>query len=531
MADDYVEIPGSFRPAPPNATLIGDVADGERIEISVYLIEREADPLANAKPLTAAAAADRAAFKTHEAVGSERAVLHANDVKAVTEFARNAGLSVEKNEPARRLLKLVGTAAALQAAFRTKLQYYSDGGMPFRARQGSLYAPASLVEVITAVLGFDTRDIADTKLSRPIDPHALAGGPPNQIARLYGAPTTPQSGGGQCIALIELGGGFRDSDNVLAFQAMHLPLPTVVPISVSGGHNEPGVDPDADSEVALDIQVAGAVAPGARIAVYFAPNTTQGFVDAITRAVHDARNRPSVISISWGSAEARWTDQSRRAMEAALRDAARLGVTVFAASGDNLATDSVVDGRAHVDYPASSAYVVGCGGTRLEASGVAISNERVWNENGGGTGGGVSDVFALPPYQTGAGIPKSVNNGHIGRGVPDVAGDAAPSSGYRIVVAGNAGLIGGTSAVAPLWAGLFALINEVCGQPAGMPHPLFYGNPGVFRDIVDGNNKDGGIGYSAGNGWDACTGLGSPDGAKLLQLFRTASGQQPSATV
>jgi kumamolisin len=532
MVDDYVAIPGSFRAAPQDAMLIGDVADGERIEISIYLKEREADPLVDAKPLKAAEAAGRSApFATRDQLRAGRIERHAEDINAVAAFADKAGLSLEKQQPERRLVKLAGTAAALQAAFRTKLYNYADGGAPFRVRTGWLYVPPQMAEVVDAVLGFDTRRAAHAKLARPVDAHAVTGRPPNQIARLYGAPSTPRMGAGQCIALIELGGGYRDSDNELAFRAMQLTRPTVVPVSVSGGHNRPGPDPHADGEVALDIQVAGAVAPGATIAVYFAPNTSQGFVDAITRAVHDAHNRPSVISISWGSAEANWNAQALRAMEAALRDAARLGVTVFAASGDNLATDRITDGLAHVDYPASSPYVVGCGGTRLATQGVTITGETVWHEREGGTGvgtgGGISEVFDPPPYQANAGVPRSVNNGVIGRGVPDVAGDADPGSGYQIVVGGAAGLIGGTSAVAPLWAGLFALINEACGRLAGMPHPLLYGNAAASRDIIEGDNRNSGIGYDARQGWDACTGLGSPDGAKLLQLFRQASGSAP----
>lgn len=462
---------------------------------------------------------------TRDQLRSERCDLYASDVTRLAAFAHTAGLAIEKQQPERRLVKLAGSVAALQAAFRFKLYYYSAGGAPFRVRTGWLYAPADIVALIDAVLGFDSRPAARPKLSRPLDPHALTGGPPNQIGRLYGAPATARMGGGQCIALIELGGGYRDTDNQLAFKAMQLSPPTLVPVSVSGGRNRPGVEPDADAEVGLDIQVAGAVAPGATIAVYFTPNTTQGFVDAITRAVHDQQNRPSIISISWGSAEAHWSQQGLKAMEAALRDAARLGVTVFAASGDNLATDRVGDGLAHVDYPGSSPYVVGCGGTRLAFDGAGISAETVWNASGRGTGGGISEVFELPPYQTGAQVPRSVNNGHCGRGVPDVAGAADPASGYRIVIGGAAGLIGGTSAVAPLWAGLFALLNEACGTLAGMPHALLYGNPGVCRDVVDGDNKDSGIGYAAGPGWDACTGLGSPDGARLLRLFRQAAAQ------
>src|SRR5262249_28229736 len=398
-------------------------------------------------------------------------------------------------------------------------------------RSGSLSAPADVVNSIEAVLGLDTRPIAKPKLQPHVDPHTIAGHLPNEVANLYAFPATTRQGAGQCIALIELGGGFRDSDNQKAFEAMKLKTPTVTAISVSGGLNQPGKDPNADGEVALDIQVAGGAAPGAAIAVYFAPNTVQGFVDAITRAVHDQQNHPSIISISWGSPETNWTGQGLAAMTSAFRDAARLNVTVLAAAGDNLATDGLNDGRAHVDFPASSPYVLACGGTVIDTASGNISREKVWNHAGSGTGGGISDVFELPGYQSKAKVPTSVNDGKIRRGVPDLAGDADPSSGYRVVVGGIGGTIGGTSAVAPLFAGLFALINEACGRPAGFSQPLLYGNVTVFRQITEGDNKDGGIGYAATPGWNACTGLGVPHGGKLLSVYKQATGSPLSAAV
>ena len=261
---------------------------------------------------------------------------------------------------------------------------------------------------------------------------------------------------------------------------MGLTPPKVTAVPVSGGANTPGKDTDADGEVALDIQVSGAGAPGAALAVYFAANTDQGFVDAISQAAHDETNKPSVLSISWGSAESEWTQQSITAMTSAFQDAADLGVSVFAASGDGLAPDGVTDGKAHVDFPASSPLVVGCGGTHIKASAEKITDESVWNSDGGGTGGGISDLFDVPTYQDGVTLPASVNGGRKGRGVPDVAGDADPNSGYRVVVDGQAQVIGGTSAVAPLWAGLFALINQASGRPSGQPHATLYANPTPF---------------------------------------------------
>jgi kumamolisin len=257
--------------------------------------------------------------------------------------------------------------------------------------------------------------------------------------------------------------------------------------------------------------------------VYFAPNSEQGFVDAILAAVHDDVRKPSVISISWGAPESDWTDQGLAAMDQAFEAAAALGVTVCCAAGDAGAHDQnpdngTPDGRAHADFPASSPHVLGCGGTRITVSGGAITSETVWNDDpsSSATGGGVSDVFALPSWQTDAGVPPSINpGGHVGRGVPDVAGNASPATGYRVRVDYMTYTIGGTSAVSPLWAGLIALLNQKLPQHVGWLNPLLYGplvGTGAMRDITSGDNG----GYTARPGWDACTGWGVPDGKKLL---------------
>jgi kumamolisin len=256
--------------------------------------------------------------------------------------------------------------------------------------------------------------------------------------------------------------------------------------------------------------------------VYFAPNTDQGFVDAITTAVHDTTNNPSVISISWGAAEAQWTEQAMDAMDAAFADAALLGVTVCCAAGDHGSADGMNDGRAYADFPSASVHVLGCGGTHLEADDARIALENVWNSGDGwATGGGVSEHFALPTWQEAANVPPSVNpGGSVGRGVPDVAGNADSSTGYRIHLNGQDAVFGGTSAVAPLWAALTAILNERLGGRVGMLNPVLYTSPAAtqgFQDIVEGKNEVGTTpGYEAVVGWDACTGLGSPNGEGLL---------------
>jgi kumamolisin len=263
--------------------------------------------------------------------------------------------------------------------------------------------------------------------------------------------------------------------------------------------------------------VAGSIAPEATIAVYFAPNTDRGFIDAVTTAVHDTDHRPSVVSISWGSAENTWTEQAMTQMEQAFVAAAAMGVSVTVAAGDNGSSDGAADGLQHADFPASAPHALGCGGTRLNIVATAIAAEAVWNDGPGqgASGGGVSDVFPVPDYQLHASIPPSANpGGHVGRGVPDVCGDADPDTGYTVRVDGETIPIGGTSAVAPLWAALIALLNEGLGKPVGFLHPYLYAEGrNELRDIVSGSNGA----YSVGPGWDPCTGLGSPDGAALLK--------------
>ncbi|MFL6604792.1 MAG: protease pro-enzyme activation domain-containing protein [Steroidobacteraceae bacterium] len=507
VSRSYTDFAPSHKAAPdPACKRIGDVPPHERFEVSIYLKRRDIER--------------GAAMKSPDPradLASRRSVQHADDFKLVQEFAKEHGLSVVAAEPAKRLIKLGGTAAQFEAAFRTKLAHYHDGKRTFRGRSGALKLPVDLHPIVESVLGLDSRPAAQPRLVFQPAAAVSESFTPNNVARLYAFPTAV-TGKGQCIALIELGGGFTPADTATAFRAMGLSPPTVVAVSVDGGQNTPTPDDGADGEVALDIQVAGGAAPGARLAIYFAPNTDAGFVDAITAAVHDRTNRPTVVSISWGSAEANWTEQALQTMNTAFQDASSVNVSVFAASGDNLSADGVDDGRAHVDFPASSPWAIGCGGTSISVSGNTITGETVWNDGTSGGGGGISDVFDAPSFQENASLPPSVNDGKTRRGVPDVAANAAPGTGYRVVVNGHTEVVGGTSAVAPLWAGLTALINEGAPAPVGFFLPALYANSTLLRQITQGDNIPSGstVGYQAGPGWNACTGLGVPNGESLF---------------
>jgi kumamolisin len=464
-----------------------------------------------------------------------------NAVKLVRVFAKEFGLAVAPDTPGpeRRTVKLTGTVAAMQKAFGVTLLHKTHEGTTYRVREGSITLPAELVGPVEAVLGLDNRPQAKphfriageagdltAKTAQAggfAKPHASVSTTsytPIQVGQLYQFPAGATATG-QTIGIIELGGGYKTADLTTYFKSLGQKAPKVTTVSVDGGKNSPTNANSADGEVMLDIEVAAAVAPGANIVVYFTPNTDQGFIDAIATAVHDTTNKPSVISISWGGAESTWTTQSLNALDAACQSAAALGITITVAAGDNGSTDGVTDGANHVDFPASSPHVLACGGTTLEATGSCISSEVVWNEltnNEGATGGGVSNFFPLPAWQANSNVPAPTVSGG-GRGVPDVSGDADPTSGYTIRVDGKNMVIGGTSAVAPLWAGLIALANAQNGTSAGFIQPAIYAAKAsaAFNDITSGTNYSGSpVGFTAGPGWDACTGLGSPIGTKLI---------------
>jgi kumamolisin len=469
-------------------------------------------------------------------------------VKLVRAFAKEYGLTVAPDTPGpeRRTIKLIGTIAAMQNAFGVTLVHKLLEGVTYRVREGSITLPSELVGPVEAVLGLDNRPQAQPHfrvLGETSDiaantaqgtgfahPHASGGSvsyTPVQVAELYQFPAA-SSAAGQTIGIIELGGGYKTADLTTYFKSLGRKAPSVTAVSVDGGKNSPTNANSADGEVMLDIEVAAAVAPGSKIVVYFTPNTDQGFIDAIATAVHDTKNNPSVISISWGGAESTWTGQSITALDATCQSAAALGITITVAAGDNGSTDGVTDGKNHVDFPASSPHVLACGGTKLQGSGSTITSEVVWNElaaNEGATGGGVSNVFPLPTWQASSNVPKPTVTGG-GRGVPDVSGDADPLTGYTIRVDGQNMVIGGTSAVAPLWAGLIALANAQNGKSAGFIQPAIYAAKGkaAFHDITSGTNFSGTpVGFTAGPGWDACTGLGSPIGAKLITVVNPST--------
>jgi len=516
-------LPDSRKAAPKNAKrLAAKVSPTERIDITVRVRRRPGASL----PEVGATPLSREEFRA--TYGADPA-----DIERIEQFANEHGLDVVQSSVSQRAVKLSGTADAMRKAFGVRFQAYQQHKTKrrFRGRTGTISVPSDIADVIEGVFGLDNRPQARPHFvmrgkSSGLKSHAAGAKPltPPQVAKLYNFPAN-RTGEGQCIGIIELGGGFRSTDLSAYFKTLGIKKPSVTAVSIGGAHNDPdGPTKDANGEVMLDIEVAGAVAPRAKIAVYFAPNTDEGFLGALTTAIHDTVRKPSVISISWGAAEPEWTAQAKRDFDTACRDAALMGVNVTVAAGDHGApdTDDPKEKRANVDFPASSPNVIACGGTRLVASGTTIASETVWNNHDGwATGGGVSEFFARPAYQSSANVPKSINPSHkTGRGVPDVCGNADIDTGYIVRVDGKTTAIGGTSAVSPLWAGLIALLNQGRQQPLGFLNAKLYAMPksnAALHDIQAGDNGVNKVtGYKAKAGWDACTGLGSPNGANLL---------------
>ena len=506
MSGGKISLPGSNRN--PVGTRVGAVSGDEAVDVTVIL-----KPAAPVEMPAGGAFLSRAQFRARFSADPAA-------IQQVVSFAGEYNLTVTEIAPERRTIRLHGTASDMARAFSVSFECYRYKGTNYRARTGQIQIPEQFAASVEAVLGLDNRPHlkAHFRVKGPIPDRATTPAQvsytPRQIAQLYQFPSDAD-GNGQTIGILELGGGYQPGDLSKYFSSIQVSEPQVISVSVDGGANDPTTADSADGEVLLDIEVAGGVAPAAKIVVYFAPNTTAGFQDALTTAIHDTVNQPSVISVSWGGAESTWTTQAMNAFDSAAKDAAVLGVTVCAAAGDGGSSDGETDGKNHVDFPASSPNILACGGTSLQSSGTKITSETVWNDGsqGGATGGGYSAQFPVPSWQTGIQPPKGG-----GRGVPDVSGNADPNTGYQVLVDGQSLVIGGTSAVAPLWSGMIALLNQKLGKPQGLLQPALYALPRTsqaFHDITQGTNGS----YSAGPGWDACTGLGSPAAQNLFSAL------------
>lgn len=504
---DKVPLPGTDIPDLPGSHRIGAVPPDQSFTVTIML-----------RPRSGGGQRFPQRWR-HKILSREQfAALHGADPKDIAQvelFANQNNLTVKSVDPGKRAIALNGSAGDINKAFEIELGNYEFNGKQFVCYTGTLHVKAELVSIIQGILGLDGRPV--------LAPAQGAGSPTTSAIALayaslvYSFPTgTGADGSGQTVGILCVGGGYNRNDLVAFFDKFSMPVPTIVDVPTNG--NNPGQNIAANSEIEEDIEIFGFLAPAATIVVYFAPGfSLDDLVTAFGNAVNDSVNAPSVISISLLTPEALASAAHKLMIEAIAQNAADLGITVFAGSGDDGADSGV-------GIPASCPHVTGCGGTVLTFGG-SPPNEIVWPK----TGGGVSDFYpdpvfpGVPPYQTllldtGV-IPFSLTNlsRGYGRAVPDVASHANGFAGG--VTPGNPNqLLAGTSASAPLWAALIILINQVNGVRTGFLNPVLYGNlgpAGALQDIISGSN---GL-YSAGPGWDACTGWGSPNGGLICKLL------------
>lgn len=534
------ELPGSERRPVAGANRRGRVAADSLVHFDVILRR------GSSRPVSAGHLGPPSRGEYAEVAGATE-----EDVEVVSSALTAAGVVVDATNRATRTVQAHGTARDVEAFFDVELADYEQDGRHYRGREGTIHIPAELVGRVEGVLGLDERpqarsrsgsvaDAGSTPSSRaddsegnaPPGPVAAAGVWVHDVMGLYEFPDG--DGSGQTIAVIELGGGYAESDLDAYFAHIRTPRPQVRAVR-AGGANTPGSG--ADQEVALDLQVAGTVAPAATLVVYFADPSDRGFVRALGTAIHSTEPATTVVSISWGAFEESWTDQGRNAIGALLEDADALGVTVLASAGDHGAGDKGGDGQPHVDFPASHPLVVACGGTTIVSSAGEVLRETVWNNNDGWAGGGgVSRIYPKPTWQS-VTVPELPQPAPAGRGVPDVAAHADRQKGYLILVNGQWAAIGGCSAVAPLYAGLVALLGQRLGRHFGCLTRTLYALADtypstVFNGVADGDNAvpvsifgPATPGYQATAGWNACVGFGSINGRGLL----AALGSPPPA--
>jgi kumamolisin len=467
-------------------------------------------------------------------------------IEAIEKFAAAHHLVVTKDDRASARLGLGGTVSNLSNAFGVKLFDYSNPQLGnFHARSGPISVPPEVGDAITGVFGFNNhrtlrrlpRKPRVTEMRLTADPQSRPWFIPTELATIYNFPSADAHN--QCIGLLEFGGGVDQSDLAAYFQQIGVPAPNVQIIPVDGVSTDPASDPASTGEVMLDIEVAGALIGGAKIAVYFSTFDEKGLIDCLSAVINDSTNDPSVVSISWGWDENQpfnntvlWSPAAIDHINHSFLAMAQLGITACVSTGDDGAEAQVQDGHAHVNFPATSPYVLAVGGTTLHArkstKGETAITEVVWNDGpGSGTGGGISDITPVPSWQEGK-VPRSINPGNFaGRAIPDVAANADPNTGYFVMSGGQTGIVGGTSASAPLWGSLITRINALLDTRVGNFNALLYGTigpAGVLRDITSGNNDTDGLldgQFQAGQGWDACTGWGTPDGTKLLNALKS----------
>jgi kumamolisin len=536
----------SFAPLPgstvrhPGAKLAGPVDGGILHRVTVVLKPRM-------KAVERAARVERLASQLpherqylNQAEFEELCGANPGDLEVVERFARKHGLTVESSSRTRRCVRVKGTLAKLSRAFRVALKLYEEHGSKYVSHTGAIYVTSELVAIVESVLGLDHRPVRHADVIA-IPPAGLKAMAPAEVAEAYSFPPGVD-GSGQKVGIVLPGSGFQLAAVKHHFKThTNLPMPRIRLVRVLDAKNKPASQAAVKLVVAvlsgrrtmtgaaveqfsngmntiesnMDVILVGSFAPGALIVIYVSPDTHEGNYHALTHATTDP-GHPGVVSCSWSSLEGEYSPAVRRTMNTVFELAALKGVTLCFSSGDD--GDGTLWGlskKPAVHFPASSPWVLACGGTSLKRKGHGFS-EVAWSEPAGklrmASGGGYSAHFRQPPWQ------KGMCTEDRRRGVPDVSAKADVADGYEMDASGISLTMGGTSAAVPLWAALAALLNRSLGVNVGILGPLLYSERfrGLLRDIVSGDNGA----WKAGPGWDPVTGWGSPHGIELLRALR-----------
>jgi kumamolisin len=518
------------------------------LEVTVKIRRKAALPALEGRP---AKAMTRAEMAAKYGASDE-------DIKAAVKVFGEFGLKPVTTSAATCSVRLSGTVKQMEDAFQVKLFNYAfppgSSETPYRGRVGSIHIPVELKDIVTGVFGLDNRRVARRRRKHPaggmvIPPHALAATQnswyiPSQLATHYNFP--PGDGAGETVAVFEFAGGYFPHDLKAFCNTVGVEMPTVKAISVDG--TSTSTHDGSEGETMLDVEVIAGVCPKAKIVAYFAQFSEDGWVAALDALMQDHANDPGVVSISWGSPEddfQLWTAQAIDHINDSFQQATMMGITICIAGGDDGSSDGVSDGHAHPDFPSTSPFVLTVGGTTIPVKG-GTGPDVVWfegtgmrdqNFKDGSTGGGVSEHFARRSWQNTINIP-SVNPGNfVGRIYPDIAANADWfASPYLLVVNGGSEPNGGTSAASPLVAALLTLINASrgAGNRLGYVTPVLYQTIGTgasaatvgslgCTDVTIGNNITAHVGgYTAGPGYDAVSGWGTPNGVKLAASLAKA---------
>jgi kumamolisin len=502
-AEQRVPIPRTFRTHWPGSTLAEALASDADILLTIWLRPKKDGELdvARAQKLGATPPLERT-YVERSALKSQTDADPA-DLERLRAYCEGLGITIVTVHW--RSVVVSGPIDRLVEAFGATVAIFLDGnGRRFRHRSAALHVPHEIAALARGAFGLHQwpRSSRLGPLQRHSTPLTAS-----DIVKRYEFPDG--DGSGQTIGVLQFRGEFRADDFDRCMQAQGVTSAHPIVKRVDDAALQHSVETTKDLEAALDSQIIGALAPGARVVIYQAPDDERGFLDAIRTALFDEEYQPSILSISYGFPERLWTPAAIDVLDELFTAASLLGVTVFCSSGDNGA-ELDLDGKPHVLAPASSPFVHACGATTI-VSDSAGEREVAWEK----TGGGFSEHFAVPPWQSVVRSVAAENKLDEGRGVPDVAAQETP--GYFVYLDGVELALGGTSAVAPLWAALAARLNQRLGAPIGFFSPLLYGErQKVLRDVTDGNNGR----FQARAGWNPCTGLGVPLGGALEAALR-----------